>query len=79
MLAVHEELRESRERLVSDFRSGKVTRNFHEDYSEVMDHYFRLSIQESETGRELFSKKVQEGVVPLFRHRYPDNLSQEDT
>ncbi len=58
MLSVHEELRESRERLVSDFRSGKVTRNFHEDYSEVMDHYFRLSVQESETGRELFRKKV---------------------
>jgi [protein-PII] uridylyltransferase len=51
-----EGLKESRERLVTDFLEGKVTDSFQEDYSELMDFYFRMMIQESKTGQLLFKK-----------------------
>jgi [protein-PII] uridylyltransferase len=59
------DLRESRERLFCDFSVGKIKGDFQENYSEIIDQYFRISIQESETGQELFKKKIPFALVAV--------------
>lgn len=49
-----EELKDARNQLVSRFASGEVSHTFLEDSAEIMDQYFRRSLQESPVGRELF-------------------------
>jgi [protein-PII] uridylyltransferase len=57
MLSPFDELREARENLLERFSHGHVTESFREEYSEIMDQYFRRSLQESEAGRALFRQK----------------------
>jgi [protein-PII] uridylyltransferase len=59
------ELKESRERLTSDLLEGKVTASFQEDYSEIMDLYFRMTIQESKTGQALFKKGIPFALIAV--------------
>jgi [protein-PII] uridylyltransferase len=56
--SAHKGLKDSRENLVSDFLEGKVSESFQEDYSEIMDYYFRVTLQESKTGQLLFKKGI---------------------
>ncbi|HEN20599.1 MAG TPA: [protein-PII] uridylyltransferase [Desulfobacteraceae bacterium] len=49
-------LKQSRENLVSDFLTGKVQDSFQQDYTEMVDLYFRMTVQESNTGQLLFKK-----------------------
>ena len=58
MKSALKELETSRETLFSQFRSGKVLASLQEEYSEIIDQYFRVSIQESETGQAMFNDKV---------------------
>jgi len=58
-------LKKSRENLVSDFLEGKVTDSFQEDYSEIMDFYFRTTIQESKTGQSLFKKGIPFALIAV--------------
>ena len=60
-----EALRESREHLVSDFLEGKVSFSFQEEYSEIMDYYFRMTLQESITGQALFKKGIPFALVAV--------------
>jgi len=48
----------SRAKLVSDFLKGTATDYFQEEYSEIMDCYFRMIIQESRTGQSLFKNGI---------------------
>ncbi|RJR36493.1 MAG: [protein-PII] uridylyltransferase [Desulfobacteraceae bacterium] len=52
-----EELRTSRNDLLKRFAGGKVTSTFHETYTEILDHYFRRSLEESEAGRMFFRRR----------------------
>jgi [protein-PII] uridylyltransferase len=65
MKSAQEELKISREHLISRFQNGNARGNFQEDYSEVIDHYFRSNIQESDTGRDLFKKEVPFSLVAV--------------
>ncbi len=57
MTSSFEELKESKEHLLSEFSNGRNLENFQENHSEIMDQYFRRMLQESETGQGLFRKK----------------------
>ena len=63
--SAHAELKESRDALFSQFSNGTVKEDFQEEYSEIIDNYFRISIQESETGQELFKKKIPFSLVAV--------------
>jgi [protein-PII] uridylyltransferase len=52
-----EELKESKGHLFSDFSAGEITSNFSEDYTEIINQYFRSGLQESEVGQRLFNTK----------------------
>jgi [protein-PII] uridylyltransferase len=51
------ELRESQANLLSHFLDGSVRENFLEEYTEIIDQYFRRSLQESDAGRKLFRQR----------------------
>jgi len=57
MLSPFQELKEARENLLNRFSEGKVSESFQGDYSEIMDQYFRRSLQDSEAGHALFREK----------------------
>ena len=57
MTSAFEELKESREHLTSLLTEGGVPENFQEKYTEIIDQYFRRSLQESKTGHTLFRDK----------------------
>ncbi len=48
----------SKEDILSRFLQGDLQGDFPENYSEIIDHYFRSSVQESDTGRDLFKKSI---------------------
>ncbi len=60
-----EELKKSRSRLFDLFSRGEITETFQEDYSEIMDHYFRRSLQENAAGERLFAKKHPFALLAL--------------
>jgi [protein-PII] uridylyltransferase len=60
-----EGLKKARERLVSDFMEGIVSDSFQEDYSEIMDLYFRMTVQESKTGQILFKKGTPFALIAV--------------
>jgi [protein-PII] uridylyltransferase len=60
-----EEFKESRDRLISEFLEGGLTGAFQEDYSEIMDLYFRMTVQESMTGQALFKKRTPFALVAV--------------
>jgi [protein-PII] uridylyltransferase len=57
MASAAEELKASREELVARFSNGEVQEAFQEGHAEIMDQYFRRSLQESRAGRRLFGEK----------------------
>lgn len=57
-MSAFEELKESRSRLISRLPASQAMSAFHADHTEIMDQYFRDSLQESETGHRLFSKRT---------------------
>lgn len=63
--AAYINLRESRDALFTEFSNGTVKDGFQERYSEIIDDYFRLSLQESNTGQGLFKKKVPLALVAV--------------
>ncbi len=54
----HMDLKESRERLIAEFSNGRIRENFQKAYSDIVDQYFRFSLQESNAGGDLFRKKI---------------------
>lgn len=60
-----EVFKKDREKLVSDFLTGKVSHSFQENYTELMDYYFRLTVQESKTGQHLFQKRIPFALVAV--------------
>jgi len=60
-----EGFRKDRDALVSDFLAGKVSGSFQEDYTELMDYYFRLTVQESVTGQALFKKRIPFALIAV--------------
>ena len=61
----HDELKKSKEILASRFSTGELKEGFHEDYSEIIDQYFRSSMQESDTGKDLFKKKIPYALIAV--------------
>ena len=57
MASAFEEVRESRQNLVRQLSEGQPFMDFQASYTEVMDQYFRRSLEESETGKSLYKKK----------------------
>lgn len=60
-----EGFKKDRENLVSDFLAGKVSYSFQENYTELMDYYFRLTVQESVTGQALFKKRIPFALIAV--------------
>jgi len=65
MTSAFEELKESRNLLFSRFSVGEVPEDFQENYTEMIDQYFRSNLQESETGGKLFKNKRPFALVAL--------------
>jgi [protein-PII] uridylyltransferase len=57
MITPFEELKQSKEHLLSVFSNGAGMENFQENYTEITDQYFRRMLQESKTGHRLFRDK----------------------
>jgi [protein-PII] uridylyltransferase len=57
MASAIEELKASRAELTARFSNGEVHETFQESYAEIMDQYFRRSLQESRAGQRLFREK----------------------
>ena len=60
-----DELKQSKEHLFDLFSKGKITETFEEDYTEIVDQYFRKSLQENTTAERLFTKKRPFALVAL--------------
>ncbi|MFZ7113422.1 MAG: [protein-PII] uridylyltransferase [Desulfatiglandales bacterium] len=65
MAAPIEELRQSRDRLFSRFTEGEILETFLEEYTELLDQYFRRSLQDSKTGHRLFATKRPFALIAL--------------
>jgi [protein-PII] uridylyltransferase len=65
MQSVQEELKESRERLIASFRDGGASSEFQARYTEMVDHYFRRSLEESRAGRRLFRARKPFSLVAV--------------
>jgi [protein-PII] uridylyltransferase len=65
MTSPSEELKNARNELMALFSAGVVSETFQDSCTEIMDHYFRRSVQESETGQELFRDKKPFALVAL--------------
>ena len=59
------DLKQEREKLLSDFEKGKGSRTFLENATELMDRYFRKTLQESVAGQELFAHGKGFAVVSV--------------
>ena len=57
MISAFEELKESKEHLTALLSDGGVPHDFQAKYTEIIDQYFRASLQESETAHALFKAK----------------------
>jgi [protein-PII] uridylyltransferase len=58
MTSAFEELKESRNRLISLLSESKATYSFQENHTEIMDQYFRGGLEDSSAGHRLFKEKV---------------------
>jgi [protein-PII] uridylyltransferase len=65
MTSAFEELKESKEHLTALLSDGGVPHNFQETYTEIIDQYFRMSLQESETAHALFKAKTPFAVIAV--------------
>jgi [protein-PII] uridylyltransferase len=57
MTSAIEELKASRSALAERFARGEIRETFQESHAEIMDQYFRRSLQESAAGERLFKQK----------------------
>ena len=60
-----QELKESKDRLFDLFSKEDLSPGFQTDYTEIVDHYFRRSLQESRAGHTLFRDKKPFAFVPV--------------
>lgn len=60
-----EQLKSAREELLLNFERGKGSRSFLRTSSEIMDQYFRRSLQESTAGQKLFTDKKAFALVSV--------------
>jgi len=58
MTSASEELFRARNDLISRFSAGEISSTFQNDHTEIIDQYFRRSLQESKAGHSLFRKKI---------------------
>ena len=65
MTSPSDELKNARSELISLFSAGEISETFQENYTEIMDHYFRRSVQESDTGQRLFRDKKPFALVAV--------------
>jgi [protein-PII] uridylyltransferase len=65
MASPSDELKRARSELISLFSSGEVSETFQENCTEIMDYYYRRSVQESDTGQRLFRDKKPFALVAL--------------
>ena len=65
MTTPFEELKQSKEHLLSVFSNGAGMENFQENYTEITDQYFRRMLQESKTGHRLFRDKMPFAFVSV--------------
>ena len=65
MSSASHELKESRQRLLSVFSGGDVSDMYTDLYTEVMDQYFRGSLQDSNAGQHLFRLKIPFAFVAV--------------
>ena len=65
MTSPADELKRERGELISLFSAGEVSETFQETCTEIVDHYFRRSVQESDTGQRLFRDKNPFALVAL--------------
>jgi len=65
MTAPSDELKHARSKLLSLFSSGKMGEAFQAHYTEIVDEYFRRSVQESQAGQILFRDKRPFALVAL--------------
>jgi [protein-PII] uridylyltransferase len=65
MSSPSDELKHARSELISLFSTGEVSETFQENYSEIVDGYFRRCVQESDTGQRLFRDKTPFALVAL--------------
>lgn len=59
------ELRQVREKLLSSLRDGGREDGFLEKHTSIVDHFFIRSVQESSTGRKLFSARKPFALIAL--------------
>ena len=57
MKSAFEELKEAKAHLVNQLSERYGSQGFQESYTEIIDQYFRASLEESEAGHGLFKKK----------------------
>ena len=65
MATPSDELKQSRSELISLFSAGEGSETFQENCTEIVDHYFRRGVQESEAGQRLFRDKRPFALVAL--------------
>jgi [protein-PII] uridylyltransferase len=65
MIPAFEKLKNSRDQLVSRFADGKISHAFQANLTEMMDQYFRKSLQVSQTGRRFFQDKKALALVAV--------------
>jgi [protein-PII] uridylyltransferase len=65
MVSPSAELKHARGELISLFSVGEVSEAFQETCTEITDHYFRRSVQESDTGKRLFRDRKPFALVAL--------------
>lgn len=78
LLSPFHELKESRDHLTSIFSKNKLYYDFPENYSEIVDNYFQKSIQESETGKKLFTKKNHFAIIAVGGYGRQELCLQSD-
>ncbi len=64
-MSAFEELKESRNRLISLLPASQAMGAFQADHTEIMDEYFRGGLQESAAGHRLFSKRTPFAFVAV--------------
>ncbi len=65
MASPFEELNKSRGLLLTQFYEGTVSDSFQENYTEIVDQYFRRTLQENEAGHKLFKEKRPFALVAV--------------
>jgi len=65
MSAPSDELKQARNKLLSLFSCGETAEDFQAHYTQIVDEYFRRSVQESETGQTLFRDKRPFALLAL--------------